>query len=533
MNINYYNQEVDRILFNIIGDNVFTDKDLDIIVDTITNTIYQYHKTLKKNALKKIVHMLIEFKHVKHYLYDKDSEYNQIKKKKEINNKDDPDIIDLTNDDLFFDNSQEKSTNDKIELNSSLDLISHKYDYAHNEYKKTIYVRRYERVEEIKKIPQYEQKSQDWLNQRNECLTATAISKVVDEDPYDYPIDLLFDKCGKGKPFVENEFVHHGNKYEEIGTMFYSYRNNVQVGEYGLLQHRVKKMIAASPDGICSNKTYQNNKLTKLVGRLLEIKFPKTRKIETHGDLDGDICPHYYYLQVQAQLFVTELDECDFLQCKIEEYDSWEEFVQDSNPKIPGLSKKTNLEKGCLIQLLPKKMINIENPNRCLYNSKYIYPPRLHMSHEEIEKWISNEIMHFHYHDLSNDYIIDRIIYWRLSQISCSLIKVDKELFESKIPILEQFWDYVLFYRKHSDKLDKLVEYVKEVGKENSDQIFSKINKEYLSVNKKSNYKPLYQEPTKWRIIYNEKKKKNQYYNNKYSNNKYQNNKYPNNKFNN
>ncbi len=101
-----------------------------------------------------------------------------------------------------------------------------------------------------------------------------------------------------------------------------------------------------------------------------------------------------------------------------------------------------------------------------------------------------------------------------------------------KFQFWSNFWDYVLFYRKHSDKLDKLVEYVKEVGKENSDQIFSKINKEYLSVNKKSSYKPLYQEPTKWRTIYNEKKKKNQYYNNKYSN-KYSNNKYQNNKFNN
>ena len=42
----------------------------------------------------------------------------------------------------------------------------------------------------------------------------------------------------------------------------------------------------------------------------------------------------------------------------MEEYDSWNEFVTDSNPKIPGLSRKTNLEKGCLIQLLPTKMIN-------------------------------------------------------------------------------------------------------------------------------------------------------------------------------
>ncbi|AVL94863.1 YqaJ viral recombinase family protein [Moumouvirus australiensis] len=516
MNLNYYNQEIDRILWDLVGNDYFTDKDLDNIINLIAETIYIYNKNLSKSKLKTIARYLIEQKHIKHYIYDKSSEFNNIKLSK--NDKTDKDICSLSlNDILFTENSVSDNINDKINLNTYLDLISHKYDYNHKEYKKSKYIKRLKRVEEIKKIPQFEQKSKEWLDQRNECLTATAISKAIDEDPYEYPVDLLFDKCGK-KPFVENENVHHGNKYEEIGTMFYSFRNNVDVKEYGLLQHHEKKMIGASPDGICDSKTYHNNKLSKLIGRLLEIKFPKTRQIMTTGNLDGDICPHYYYLQVQAQLFVTELDECDFLQCKIEEYDSWEEYILDSNAKIPGLSKKTNLEKGCLIQLLPKKMISNETANRCLYNSKYIYPPKLHMTPDEIEKWISYETMHFQNHELSSEYLIDRIIYWRLSQISCSLIKADSDLIKSKLPILEQFWDYVLFYRQFPDKLEKLMDYVKEVGRENSAQIFSKINKEYLSVHKKSTYKPLYQEPTKWRLQYNEKKKKYANYKNKFYN---------------
>ena len=83
----------------------------------------------------------------------------------------------------------------------------------------------------------------------------------------------------------------------------------------------------------------------------------KRQLFKGNGALNGDICPHYYWCQVQTQLYVTGLDECDFLQCKIEEYDDWEDFVMDSQVNIPGLSRKTNLEKGCIIQLLPKKML--------------------------------------------------------------------------------------------------------------------------------------------------------------------------------
>ncbi|BCS83221.1 YqaJ viral recombinase family [Cotonvirus japonicus] len=524
MNIAYYNQEIDKILWDALGNDYFIEEDLNDIIDFVSKTIYQYDTKYKLSTLKFIVEFIIKKKYVIHYVYDKNSLFNQFEKpitkptKKLINNSDDGisdednfDYLVINDSDLeLSENSKKKSIKlnincpDKILLTNHLDLISHKYTYDGSKYGDDIYLKRYQTVEFIKTIPQHEQKSKLWLEQRNGCLTATAISVVLDEDPYKHPITILFDKCGRGTPFVENKFVHHGNKYEQIGTMFYSFRNNVEVGEYGLLQHVKKNFIAASPDGICGKNTNDGN-LSKLVGRLLEIKFPATRKIETQGDLDGDICPHYYYMQVQTQLFVTQLDECDFLQCKTEEYDSWDEYLNDTHLTMPGLSKTTNLEKGCLIQLLPKKLVSCNDKDKCLYNSKYIYPPRLHMTPEEIEKWISCEIMNYHTHEYSEDYLIDRIIYWRLSQVTCNLIIADVNHFNSKIPLLEQFWQYILFYRENTSKLDKLVEYVKEVGEESSAKIFTKIHKDYSLVNKNSKYEPLYQEETEWRKVYNKK----------------------------
>lgn len=420
--------------------------------------------------------------------------------------------------DEIYCGEKNKENNDKVLLKKYSDLISHKFDYEHKKYKKKIYKKRSNLIKKLKKIPQAEQKSIEWLTQRMSCLTATAISAVLDEDPYKYPIEILLDKCGKGQPFIENENVHHGKKYEEIGNMFYSFRNNINVSEYGLLIHEVHKFIGASPDGICDKYCKSNNNLSKLVGRLLEIKFPKKRMILTKGRLDGDICPHYYYIQVQVQLFVTGLKECDFLQCQIEEYDSFEEYLADTHTTIFGLSKKTGLEKGCLIQLLPKDKIN-GDPKMCLYNAKYIYPPKLHMTNNEIKEWIANEILNFSQNDLYQNYVIDKIIYWRLTKVACNLIKYEKEWFESKIPLVGQFWKYIEFYRKYPKKLDNLVKTLKKIDKSKSDEIFKIVHDHYSSKYPNTKYKPLYQNKNKWRIEYDNKKIKYQKYQ-KYQKNK-------------
>ena len=523
MKLSFYNDEIDKILWDIIGNDSFNESDLPDLIEMLTDTIYQYNKDLTKKKLKSIIQFLVEQKYKKIYVYDTDLEFNKIIKqethsivKNQLSEKSQSELMSISASELNDYGDilvQKKYTNpeldseetDKVHFSSADDLISHRHDYPFAKYKEKKYIKRRKQIIKIKKIPQYEQKSAEWLKQRNECLTATAVAIALDEDPYKYPVELLLDKCGRKAPFEENENVHHGKKYEQIGNMFYSFRNNIKVAEYGLIQDEKYVFIGASPDGICEKNTLNTDKLSKLVGRLLEIKFPKTRKINTEGKLDGDICPHYYYVQVQTQLYVTKMDECDFLQCRVEEYDSWEDFVQDSNTNIPGLSKMTNLEKGCLIQLLPRNMVGKDDPKMCLYNAKYIYPSRLHLSNDEIERWIADEILHFHKNELSNKYIVDRIIYWRLSQVACHLIKADTEWFETKIPLLKQFWDYVLFYRKNTKKLDSLMKFINEVGVKKSAEIFSKVHKDYASVYKNTKYKPLYQKESVWRKKYNKK----------------------------
>ncbi|RYX78219.1 hypothetical protein EON71_01255 [bacterium] len=169
------------------------------------------------------------------------------------------------------------------------------------------------------------------------------------------------------------------------------------------------------------------------------------------------------------------------------------------------MSQKTNLEKGCVIQLLPIKMHKEKDP-LCLFSAKYLYPPSLHMSKKQEQDWINEQKKNFGKNNLSDEFFIDKVIYWRFKKIACNLIKADKKWMLSKIPELKQFWDYVVFYRKNASMLEDLVKYADNVGRENSSVIFEKINKDYLSVYPHLKTQPLYQTDTEWRKIYNKKK---------------------------
>ena len=496
-----YNKYVDKFLWEIVGDNVIDCNDMNVIVDLIATAISQFDDINLRN-LKRVVKILLLQKHKRVFVYDKTSPLNKFQNCCEL----DGDYV----------NSEIPEPNNEIETID--ELINHNHEYNHRKYKEKCYKYRKQRVEYIKTLPQHEQKSQEWLNQRRECLTATAVSTALDEDPYKYPGELLLDKCGRGPPFLENKFVHHGKKYEEIGNMFYGFRNNVKVEEYGLVQHDKYRFIGASPDGICDSDRYDNCGLSRLVGRMLEIKFPFSRKINTTGDLNGDICPHYYYLQVQTQLFVAELQECDFLQCKIEEYNNYKEYLDDTHEKFPGISKATNLERGAIIQLFPRNKLGVYDPkidskkasdeeNECLYAASYIYPPKLHMTLEEIQQWIYDFTANFPESDYYKTHIIDRVIYWRLSKVACHLIVAETDWFISIIPTLRKFWDYVLFFRENKLLLDKIEKYIKEVGPNKTSYIFKKCHKYYKQLNPDKDIgEPLYQVQNKWRKKYEAKK---------------------------
>ncbi len=350
----------------------------------------------------------------------------------------------------------------------------------------------------LESIPQHEQKSKEWFEQREGMFTASTAAATLNEGTYQdqVPDKIVLQKVGLGPPFPDNEYVHHGNKYEEIATMIYENLYNCKITEFGLLPHVSQppcKCIGASPDGIGCEKTL-NGLFNPRLGRMLEIKCPYRRQIEIEGEIDGEICPHYYWLQVQQQLECADLEYCDFWQCKLEEYDDREEWLEDVEPYCENYREqaekmpiKMNLRKGCVIKLLPKKIdpekmdqfykevygsytdtededLDMELQDKIekerYWRAKFIYPPDLDMTCQQYEEWVMSVVCNLEhaYPVLAKDYYFDRVLYWRLSLCHNVTIQRDREWFAEKRPIFEKEWERVEYYRANPEEAKKLQE---------------------------------------------------------------------------
>jgi len=389
---------------------------------------------------------------------------------------------------------------DDTVIRHSDQMMSRSYDCQKATILEEPFISRKNILEALQKLPQTVQGTVPWLEERKNSITATAVSVVLDENPYEFPIHLFVDKCTSKIKFEPSVPTHHGNKYEEIANMIYSFRNNVIVIEFGMLKHGKYKKMAASPDGICSDRTMKGTKQTKLVGRMIEIKVPYMRIPKSQGKLDGVIIPHYYYVQVQTQLEVTGLDECTFIQCKIIEYPSWIAYVNDTDPYLESISKSCNMERGCIIKLLPKNGAGH-------LHSKYIYPEKLHMTIKEIKEWIAEQTIQFASHPLSKEFTWDRPVFWRLTKYQENLVKRETNYLKDRMETLDQFWMYVEHFRQDPDSLEKLTTMFEDechidkkygrrmVTPKQNAKFFKFIHDKYKAQNE-TKCKPLYQEPS-------------------------------------
>ena len=153
------------------------------------------------------------------------------------------------------------------------------------------------KVQELLLIPQFEQRTQPWYDQRNNAITASDIPTVLGENHYKSAWSLLVDKCGGNpKPFVGNDATRWGNHYEDIAIDIYSKLKSKKVLSFGLLIHPEYSWLGGSPDGITTD------------GILLEVKCPIKRKI-----VMGEV-PSHYLSQVLLNLEICDLEIAHFIE---------------------------------------------------------------------------------------------------------------------------------------------------------------------------------------------------------------------------
>ena len=335
------------------------------------------------------------------------------------------------------------------------------------------------KVRELLKIVSPEQRTPEWYKMRYGKITASDGGTVVGVNKKNEPRYKFIVKKISELSFLGNKYTHHGKKYEKIATSIYEYRLNVTVDEYGSIGHPKYKFLGASPDGIIGLYKKDGRSLTKYAGRMVEIKCPYCRKIEFEGDL-FTIVPEYYWVQVQLQLECTDLDECDFWQCSLYEYQNREEFLFDTDVKEPFRSRRSGYEKGCMIQLLPNKIDTSANEYKNKYDNlvydhaKYIYPPSVEMTPNDCDRWVNETLGRLHV--IEPGYCFDKILYWRLDVANCTLIKRDVEWFKKSLPILREAWDYVEFLRENKDKAKILLEWIDSTKRKMDNKIMKTID---------------------------------------------------------
>ena len=279
------------------------------------------------------------------------------------------------------------------------------------------------RLIELAEIPQSTQRSKEWYETRHRLITASNAYKAFENESARN--QLIYEKCQplliedlatKSESVNTTTAMHWGQKYEPVSIMYYEDKFKTKISEYGCIQHNTYKFLGASPDGIVSEPTLPR------FGRMIEIKNIVNR------DIDG-IPKKEYWIQMQLQMETCDLNECDFLETRFIEYDSYTDFKED----------------GTFLTSMKK-----ENKGIIMYFSsaegkpKYVYKP-LNMDEEYYESTWEKEQME----KCKNQGLTwIKNIYWRLEEASCILVLRNRKWFQDNIEQLESVWNTILKERE-------------------------------------------------------------------------------------
>jgi len=167
------------------------------------------------------------------------------------------------------------------------------------------------------------QQTPEWFSEKRNLVTASEFYLLLDKTKARQTLirekvrHRISDSNGHGEQIValtpdkrRLSPMAWGHRYEPVIRNIYAkYVAKGEVCELGRLYHPKLAGLAASPDGLvmCGPRT----------GRLLEIKAPVSREIE------DDIVPEPYYIQIQVQMEVCDVAAVDYCECRISAGPTW------------------------------------------------------------------------------------------------------------------------------------------------------------------------------------------------------------------
>jgi len=279
-----------------------------------------------------------------------------------------------------------------------------------------------DKINFLKSKPQPEQRTEEWYLFRHNLITASNAYKAFDSQATIN--QLIYEKCkplkynneedDKVKMVNINTPFHWGQKYEPVSVMIYEHLYKTKIDDFGCIQHDKYKFLGASPDGINVDQNSER------FGRMLEIKNIVNREI-------NGIPKKEYWIQMQLQMEVCDLNECDFLETKFIEYEKASDFFETNNE----ITQENMHKKGVILYF----------HNSVEGKPFYVYKP-IHLTNsEDILKWEEENIEL--YLSPEHNLIYVKSIYWKLEILSCVLVLRNKNWFENNIKSLEKVWNII------------------------------------------------------------------------------------------
>lgn len=281
----------------------------------------------------------------------------------------------------------------------------------------------YQKINSLMSVVQPAQRSPEWFIQRSNLITASNAYKAISSQANINALILEKIKAynalnsmpsSRGYNGAETPF-QYGIRNEPISTMYFEHVYNTKVGEFGCMIHKDYPFLGASPDGIVIDSN------SNMYGTMLEIKNPISREITGNPKLD-------YWVQMQLQMEVCDLDNCLFLETHISYYETHNEFMSDGSFQI----SPEGYFKGVIIEFKGEN------------GPHYEYLP-FNSTQQDFDAWKPN---------VNFDWV--RNWYWKLDKISCVSVKRNKKWFASVIPQFCEVWETILVERKMDDYSHRL-----------------------------------------------------------------------------
>jgi putative phage-type endonuclease len=290
------------------------------------------------------------------------------------------------------------------------------------------------RVEDIKQyrrelkvllqLPLMKQRTTEWFEARKTRLTASDLYDAVKGGNVSI-------RLAKKKANIVVDNINYnaipalkwGTMFEPMATRCYSQKmNNINIHDFGLICDVDNKHFGASPDGI--------NEL----GIMLEIKCPYSRKI-----VDG-VIPEKYKMQIQGQLAVCKLKECDYIECIFKSIEDVDEYLELCNNTT---SHGTHGTHGVIAEFYNQKGEYVyfysdanKTPKECVDD---IYNIRNRIINDEGSNdndGNSNEKLKF-----------SKYTYWILDEMIIQRVVFNANEWETIIPKINTFWENVEEYK--------------------------------------------------------------------------------------